>query len=80
MGNTSKKAAPKAAPKAKKPTKDAAIKEVSFVDQVLAKSKGDNPGNIAMFQERAVRYVNRELQELEDKMIDAWRGNKLADY
>ena len=70
MGKPSKKEAA-AIKAAKKPNAPKKATVISFVEQVTAKAKTDNPGNLALFQERTIRYSDRQLLELEDKMIDA---------
>jgi len=45
--------------------------KLTFVDKVISASKAENPDNLEKFQERAIRYADREIQAIEDKLIDA---------
>ena len=45
--------------------------KLTFVDRVISASKAENPDNLEKFQERAIRYADREIQAIEDKLIDA---------
>lgn len=47
------------------------VDKVSFVDKAIAANNEKNPDNLRKFQERVIRYADREVQTIEDKLIDA---------